>query len=162
MNSNIGAGARVYMGSAATPNGSWNGGASNNAALVDVTEYLSGFNIATPEATVDVTKLNVDTEEFFRKFIAGLNTWTGSANYGEDKAGTFFRRAFAIRAGILHERGRSKVDVILRPFGDGSGKLQVRGTVIITDVPLNTEVEAEVGGSIPFQGDGPLVAELQA
>lgn len=161
MNSQIGAGGDVLMGTATAPNGTWNGGAAANAALTDVSEFLSGFSIATPTGTVDVTKLNADEEDYFRKFITGLNTWTGSLNFGDDKAGTMLRRAFAIRSGTLHARGRGKVDVILRPFGTGAGKLQARGTIILTDVPLNTELETEVGGSIPFQGDGPLVLELQ-
>ncbi len=152
MNSSIGAGAVILMGNAAAP----------TTVTGDMTEYLSNFNIATSMGTVDVTKLNANLDAFFRKHIAGLRDATISANYGDDTAGTFERRIDAIMGGSVHTKGRGKVDVIVRPFGSATGRVQYAFTMIPTGMDQNTEVEAEVGGSFSGQVDGQVVISVQA
>lgn len=161
MNSQIGAGARIRIGDAAAPMNTANGGAASDADLDDVTEYLANFNISTPMGTVDITKLNADQDAFFRRHIAGLRNASATSNYGDDNAGTFERRIDGIQAGTAHVKGRGKVDVKVRPAGDGSGKIQYTFTAIPTDLGHTTEVEAELGGSLSWVIDGQITKSVQ-
>lgn len=161
MESQIGAGARVYMGTAASPASSGTNTAAAHGGLTDMTEYLSNFNVTTSQGTVDVTKLNADEDAFFRKFIAGLRNGTASSNYGDDAAGTFERAIDAIQAGTAHTAGRGKVDLLIRPGGDGATKIQYVVTAIPTDLSANTEIEGELGGSLSWQMSGQIVKQLQ-
>jgi hypothetical protein len=162
MSNSIGAGARIYMGTAGTPVLPFTTSATDGArAAYDVTDYLKNINRTTAQATVDITKLSADKDAYFRSFIAGLRNATASGAYGDDQTGYMERRVDAICASSNHPRGRGKVDMIVRPFGDGAGKVQYRYTFIFTNVGSNTAIEEEIGGDISQQIDGQVYIELQ-
>jgi len=160
-----GAAARIYMGTAAVPavtgNTANRTGVATRGGLPEVVDTFRSVGIDTTQGTVDITKLGVDRYNFFRSFIAGLRGASGSAPFGDDAAGTFIRRLEAITAGILHARGRGKVDMIVRPQGDGAGKIQIFMTIIVTGFGATTEVETEFGSDMPFTVDGQPIWEVQ-
>lgn len=162
MISSIGAGGRIWMGDAAAPMNTANGGAGSDADLDDVSEYLGNFSFSSSQGTVDVTKLTADADGHWRKFIAGLRSGTANFNYGDNSSGFMVRRVDAIMSGSNHVNGRGKVDMRWRPFGTASGKVQFDFTVIPTDLPYGGEIEAEVGGSVSWQITGQVTISTQA
>ncbi|MBW3635363.1 MAG: hypothetical protein KY445_02710 [Armatimonadetes bacterium] len=163
MANNIGAGARSYFGTAATPVLPFTTGQPTAAQRTahEVTDSLTNFNVTTTQGTVDITKLSADRDAFFRRHIAGLNDANAGGRYGDDETGAFERRADAIQQGTAHPRGRGKVDFIHRPHGDGLGKIQYRGTMSIPSISSSNEVETEIGGDISYKIDGRIHKELQ-
>lgn len=164
MSFNIGAGGRLFMGTGAVPVLPFTTGVPTTLqiAAYDVSSYLDNFNISTKQGAVDVTKMTVDLNGFFKTHVAGLNDADGQSKYGDDEFGTFERRVDAVQQGTLHPRGRGKVDVVIRPRGSASGYIQYRCTVSFTQIGGDTALEAEVGGPITFKIDGQLIKETQA
>lgn len=158
----IGAGAKVYMGTPANPNPDWN--SLDQAALdaFNINDKINSFNVNTTQGTVDITKLNVNEHDWFRRHIAGLNDADGSMNYGEeDPSGAFIIRVANLMQGSNHPKGRGKVGTLVRPYGDGSGKLQYKGDVSFPSLGQNTEIESEIGGDLQMKFDGKIAYEQQ-
>lgn len=167
----IGAGGRIFLGSAADPMGAWNGGTAADADLDDVTGNLAASNLTTDMGTVDVTKLDADLQAYFRQFIAGLRGATVNGTFGDDTTGAFIRRLDAIATGTNHvptggsttsQGGRGKVDFKVHPFGTATGRLVYYGTLIVTQAVLNSAVETEIGGTWTATIDGELALGVQS
>ena len=163
MAGSIGAGARVYMGDAATPAPNWATLTQAQLDAFEVTGKINGISLSVKEGTVDITKLDADRQDFYRKHIAGLSDADGSTNYGEDDVtGAFIRRLLAIKNGKLHPKGRGKVDFMVYNFGAAAGRLKLNFTASFPSLGLNTAVEEEIGGDISLKVDGKIVDGVQA
>lgn len=162
MAKDIGGGARIRMGDAAAPMNTTNGGAADNGDLDELTDNLTEQSLTQAMETVDVTTLKVDANGFARSFIAALISNATNGNWLEDDVATmaFFKRCFDIRKGTNHVLGRGKVDMNIRPNGDGAGKAQLDFTILITQLDLNINFGA-LGGTFNTQIDGEVAFSLQ-
>lgn len=157
----IGAGSRVYMGTAAAPMNTANGGAGSDADLGDITGSLTTCNLTSNMGSVDITKLNADVNAWSKSFIASLITASISGTYEDGADGAFFKKLFAIRTGVVHVNGRGKVDVKVKVGGATTGYLQLVFTMIVMDVPFDIETEKVLGGTFTGQVDGPVTVSAQ-
>jgi len=173
----IGAGARIYIGTGAVPSPALTGinGLSGGTLTTfktdyqiagDVNNYLYDAKVATTEGEVDVTKLGADVNGFWKSHIVALNDAKLTCKYdtgdGGDQTGAFIIWMQGIRTGILHTLGRGFADIVIRPFGDATGKLQIRGTLSIPSLSIDIATATVIGGDLSFSFTGPVYFEAQS
>lgn len=157
----IGAGTKIYIGTASAPNNTAHGGTAADADLTDISAYIKSFNISNAQATVDVTTLNAASNGYFRSFITGLINGTVSLEYIDDALGTIFKRLLALQTNTVSAVSRGMFDVIIKVGGATTGNLKLSFTMSLTSLPLTGAVEAAYGGSGSGQISGAITASAQ-
>lgn len=148
----IGAGGRIYIAKAATPN------AVSRITELNKKDFIKSLTINETIANDNVTTMNADEDGFAERFIQALSNASGNmdALWGAP-TGDFLLFIRAIKEGNLHTLGRGKTNLIYDPFGSTPGYLSFAWTMLFTQIPFTGELSRAVGGQIGYQVDGPIV-----
>jgi len=149
----IGAGGRVYMGTAAAPE------TIVANSTYDKTKFIKGLTMNQQIGNDNVTTMDADLANFAEEFIQALTNASGSmeALYGAP-TGTFLLFLTGVKNADNHADGRGKLDVWYDPYGTASGNLRLKFTLLLTTIPLTGNLGTAIGGSVGFQCSGEVEA----
>ena len=128
-------------------------GGTTPVALAQITSYT----LDTTQDTIEVTQMNAT---FARDYIAGLHTFSGSADFfleaqaGAPQYETIDRMDFAT--------DRTVGSIILFPNSTTATHTQISGDIVITGASYTASFDGIVTGSVTFQGTGELTYGVKA
>lgn len=118
---------------------------ANASSASDIAE-IRNFNISMTMATIDVT---THDSSGHRDIVAGVESWSGTADYLQVMASTDHKAIFDVMA------GRTQVDAEFYPTGSSSDGY-FSGDIYLTGWDLSSPNEDALATNITFEGSGAL------
>lgn len=121
---------------------------------------LRSFSISMDQATVQTTYPTMATPAPALTFVAAESQWSGSAEVYFDSADAGF--GFAALDDGSSNWGNGTAATLVGVVEDNTTDGQVSGSILITNVTINSSVDGMVEATISFQGTGELALQTAA